>query len=144
MNYLLRCPSILQPNRKKRDARRGQIFSSFITLLLLLILRGIESQTRGCCRNSLPLEWCTKGNRVPRELSASRETKLGRNSRAWGVSHNKWKDKEEKWRHSRVREDPESLGGKRHWVPRKHNLWNVKAGFLFQTFTLEKFHPLFF
>lgn len=25
------------------------MFSSFITLLLLLILRGIESQTRGCC-----------------------------------------------------------------------------------------------
>lgn len=112
MNYLPRHPSTLQPDRKERDARRGQIVSSFITLLLLLILRGIESQTRGCCRHRLPLERCTKGNRVPKELSASRETKLGRNVRAWDVSHNKWKDKEEKWGHSRVREDPESLGGR--------------------------------
>lgn len=112
MNYLPGCPSTLQPHRKERDARRGQIASSFITLLLLLILRGIESQTRGCCRHSLPLEQCTKGNRMPKELSASKEIKFGRHVRAWDVSHHEWKDKEEKWGQSRVREGPESLGGR--------------------------------
>lgn len=63
MNYYPECPSTLQPSRKEKDARKGQIASS--NLFPPLILKGTGSHTRGCCRNSWFLEQHTKGNRVP-------------------------------------------------------------------------------